>query len=247
MSLASLALGVTVFMAGYVLRARVTPLVMGTHAGFAPFEMREGGEDSEIVGFDVEVGRAIAARAGRPLQIVDLPFEALIPALESGVVDLLAVAMTITPERAERVDFSDPYYRATQVVLMRAGGLMPETKEELRGRRIGVQAGTTSREAAMALTGPENVKEAATAVAAVGELQNEGVDYVLMDEQPAVHFARTDPGLQMVRLGFEDEFYGVAVRKGNTELLRTVNAALAAIGGDGRYEWFIDRWMMQDD
>ena len=246
LSMASLAFGIGVFFIGSVLRERLAPrpLAMGTHAEFAPFEARENGE---VVGFDVDLGRAIAEKAGRPLKIVDMPFEDLIPALESGELDMVLVAMTITEERSERVDFSKPYYRATQVAMMREGEASPATKEELAGRKFGAQAGTTSEALAREIAGAENVKRAPTAKAALADLLNSQVDFVLVDEQPAEAFRKVFPEARVLRFEFPEEQYGVAVRKGNAALLETINETLGAIAADGRYDWFVDRWMVQSE
>lgn len=247
LTLANMVLAFGVFAVGWVMLGRVPPLVMGTHAEFAPFSLRESGEDAPVAGFDVELGWAIAETAGRELKIVELPFEELIPALEAGTVDMLLASMTITPERAKRVAFSDPYYRATQVVLLKAGGAVPDAKAELKGRRIGVQSGTTSEAVARELTEAENIRAVPTGMAAVADLLNGEADVVLMDEQPAVHVLKKNPDLRLIYLDFDDEYYGVAVRKGSVKLLEAVNQTLAEIAEDGRYDWFLDRWMLQAD
>jgi arginine/lysine/histidine transporter system substrate-binding protein len=245
MTWASVALCLAVVFMGQFLRGRIPPLKMGTSAGFPPFETYESGAGSAIVGFDVELAKAIAQHAKRPLEIVDMPFEDLIPALEAGEVDMALVAMTITEERAARVDFSEPYYRARQVVLMREGDEEPTSQDALRGWRIGVQRGTTGHALALGLTDAELVEAVENAKQAVVDLLNSQVDVVLVDEQPAAAFRKTFPDVRIVDLGFRDEFYGVAVRKGNRALLDAINETLAAVKADGRYDWFIDRWMVQ--
>ena len=220
-------------------------LVMGTNAEFPPFETRGGANGSEIVGFDVEVAKAIAAKVGLPLKIEDMKFDSLLPALSAGKVDMVLAGMTITPERAQNVDFSAPYYKATQVVLLLAGGFIPESKDDLKGKTIAVQLGTTGDGVAAEITGQENVRPFTSAMDAVVELMNSKVDCVVIDEQPAIQFAKKNPELMLVRLAFDDEFYGVAVKKGNAELLAQINAALAEIAADGRNDQFVDQWMVQ--
>ena len=220
-------------------------LVMGTNAEFPPFETRGGANGSEVVGFDVEVARAIAAKAGLPLKIEDMKFDSLLPALSAGKVDLVLAGMTITDERSRNVDFSAPYYKATQVVLILAGSPIPQTKEDLKGMKIAVQLGTTGDGAAVEIAGQDNVRQFTSAMDAVVELMNGKVECVVIDEQPAIQFAKKNPELMLVRPQFDDEFYGVAVKKGNAELLAKVNEALAEIAADGRYDQFVDRWMVQ--
>jgi arginine/lysine/histidine transporter system substrate-binding protein len=220
-------------------------LVMGTNAEFPPFETRGGANGSDVVGFDVEVAKAIAAKVGLPLKIEEMKFDSLLPALSAGKVDLVLAGMTITPDRAQNVDFSAPYYKATQVVLVLSGSAVPETKEQLKGMKIAVQLGTTGDSAAVEIAGQENVRQFTSTMDAVVELMNSKVDAVVIDEQPALQFLKKNPELMLARLAFDDEFYGVAVKKGNAELLAQINAALAEIQADGRYEQFVDQWMVR--
>ena len=220
-------------------------LVMGTNAEFPPFETRGGEGGQEVVGFDVEVAKAIAAKVGLPLKVEDMKFDSLLPALSGGKVDMVLAGMTINPERAQNVDFSAPYYKATQVVLILAGSPVPQSKEDLKGLKIAVQLGTTGDGVATEITGQENVRQFTSTMDAVVELMNSKVDAVVIDEQPALQFAKKNPELMLNRVAFDDEFYGVAVKKGNAELLAKVNEALAEIAADGRYDQFVDQWMVK--
>lgn len=237
-----LVLGVAVWM----LRGEPEPLIMGTHAQFPPFEMVQPvGDGEEIVGFDVELAQAIAAKAGRPLTIIDMPFDDLIPALEAGTVDMALVAMSMTDERARRVDFSEPYYTATQVVLIREGESPPATRDDLATWPIAAQTGTTSAALALDIAGADNVRQTSSARAAIVDLLNSQVNAVLVDEQPAAAFQKIFPEAHIVRLPFPEEYYAVAVRKDNSRLLKLINTTLQDIKADGRYDWFIDRWLLQ--
>ena len=113
--------------------------------------------------------------------------------------------------------------------------------------QIAAQAGTTSEAIAQEWAGLGNVRSTTSAKAAIVDLLNSQADAVLMDEQPATAFRKIFPEAQIVRLPFPDEFYGVAVRKGNARLLNLVNATLEEVRADGRYDWFIDRWLLQAD
>lgn len=237
-----LVLGVAVWM----LQGKPAPLIMGTHAHFPPFEMVQSVDDGEeIVGFDVELAQAIAAKTGRPLTIIDMPFDNLIPALDAGTIDMALVAMSMTDERAQRVDFSEPYYTATQVVLIREGDAPPTTREELATWPIAAQTGTTSAALALDIAGADNVRQTTSAKAAIVDLLNSQVNAVLIDEQPAATFRKIFPEAHIIPLPFPEEYYAVAVRKDNKPLLKLINATLRDIKADGRYDWFIDRWLVQ--
>ena len=216
-------------------------LKLGTDAKFPPFEMRAG---DDVVGFDVEIAKAIAAQAGLPLKIEEMEFDRLLPALADGKVDFVLAALSITDDRRAQVDFSVPYYKATQVALILAGGLVPESKEELKGLRTAAQAGTTGYAAAEELAAPENIRAVASPLAAAVDLMNSQVDVAILDEQPAMKLAADHPELMLIRPEYPEEFYGVAVRKGDTNLLETINQTLGAISADGRYDRFVDEWLV---
>ncbi len=219
-------------------------LKLGTAPEFPPFELRGGPKGTDVVGFDVEVAKAIAAKAGLPLKIVELDFDRLLPALAEGQVDLVLAALTINDERRALVDFSIPYYKATQVALILAGGPVPESKEELKGMKTAALAGTTGFAVAEELTAAENIRSVASPQAAAVDLMNSQVDLAILDEQPAALLAERNPELMLLRPDFPEEFYGVAVRKGDTNLLETVNQTLGEISADGRYERFADQWLI---
>lgn len=243
-----LAIGLLLVLGGavWMLRGEPVPLIMGTHAQFPPFEMVQPvGDGEEIVGFDVELAQAIAAQAGRPLTIIDMPFDDLIPALEAGTVDMALVAMSMTEERARRVDFSEPYYTATQVVLIREGESPPATRDDLATWPMAAQTGTTSAALALDIAGADNVRQTSSARAAIVDLLNSQVNAVLIDEQPAIAFQKIFPEAHIVRLSFAEEYYAVAVRKDNSRLLKLINTTLQDIKADSRYDWFIDRWLLQ--
>ena len=243
----AMVLAATALFAGCGKKTATNYLVMGTDAKFPPFELRGGAGGADVVGFDVDVARAIAEKAGRPLKIVEMDFDRLLPAWAEGKADLVLAALTITPERRALVDFSIPYYKATQVAVILAGGIVPETKEDLKGMRTAAQAGTTGYAIAEDLTAAENLRAVASPQAAAVDLMNSQVDLAILDEQPAVHLAARNPELMLIRPEFDEEFYGVAVRKGNTNLLETVNQVLGEISADGRYDQFVDRWLIRTE
>lgn len=220
-------------------------LVMGTNAEFPPFDVRGGENSDKVVGFDVDVAQAIAAKVGLPLKIEDMKFDDLLPALSAGKVDMVLAALAITPERAQTVDFSEPYYKATQVALVIAGSPFPQTKEDLNGYKVGVQLGSIGAGVVGEIVDSERTRQYPSAKDAVVDLMNSQVEVVVLDEQPAREFLKKNPELILVSLGCDDEFYGVAVQKGNAELLAKVNEALTEMQADGRVDQFIDQWMVQ--
>lgn len=227
----------------YGLFLRPKPLRMGTRADFRPFAFRT--EDGEIAGLDVDVAREIARKMGRSLRVVELEFGELLPALADGRVDLALAALAPDEESRRAADFSAPYYRATPVVLIRRGDPVPASIEDLRNRTIGVQAGSTGAGAAAELTDAENIRTAQSALGSVADLLNSQVDFAIVDEEPAERFEQTNPEMQLVRLGFGEESYAVAVRQGHAELKTAVDRVLAEMKADGRFGERVDRWMVR--
>ena len=216
-------------------------LKMGTDPNFPPFATRVG---AEVVGFDVDVAQAIAAAAGKPLKIVEMASGDLLPALAAGKVDLVLAALEITDERRATVDFSIPYYKARQMALILAGGPVPETQEELKGGKIGAVAGTPGAAAAAELAAAEDLRTVASPMAAARDLMNSQLDVAILDEQPAVFLAEHHPELMLIDAKYPEARYGVAVRKGDTNLLATVDRTLEALVADGRYEELVGKWLI---
>ncbi len=219
------------------------PLVMGTQPDFPPFEHLGGVDGQQVIGFDAEIAKAIAAKLGRPLRIEQLKFDALIPALDAGKIDVAISGMTITPERAKNVEFSSPYYKATQVLIVRADFAEPKTKDELKGKKIAVQLGTTGNSTADGITGAGNTVPFTTCFEAVIELKTKKVDYVILDEQPSLNFVKQNSDLKLVRLDFADEFYGIAIKKGNTALRDQIDKAIAELRADGTYDKLVAEYI----
>ncbi len=220
----------------------ITPgqLTTCTQVPYEPFQFREG---SEIVGFDVEIVDLVAARIGVPQQIVETPFDNIQSglALNSGLCDLGAAAMTITEERDQNLDFSDPYFDATQALLVPPGSDITSA-EQLTGRRLGVQNGTTGQDYASAnIPGVEQVvfEDIGLLLTAV---QTGTVDAAINDNAPLLDFANKNPGFTVTQEFDTGEEYGLAVRTGNTALIEQINGALADAKADGTYDTLFEKW-----
>lgn len=216
-------------------------LVMGTSAEFPPFTMRAAA-GSLVVGFDVEVAKAITDQVGLPLKIEEMAFDRLLPALAAGKVDLVLARLAITEERQRFANFSAPYYDATPVAVIVAGGPVPESKAELKGMKIGVLSGSKGEAAAKELTPADRVFRYEAAVDVARKLLAGEIECAILDEEQADHLAKKQQLLMVLRPDFGRELYGVAVKKGNGELLAQVNATLAAMVADGRHEQIVEQW-----
>ncbi|WP_298443997.1 basic amino acid ABC transporter substrate-binding protein [uncultured Ferrimonas sp.] len=216
-------------------------LIVGTNATFPPFEYVGGASGSDIIGFDIDLAKQIAADAGKELVVKDMKFDSLIVALNAGKIDMIAAGMTITPERQKSVAFSAPYYEATQVVITQADYHGISTSTDLTGKKVAVQLGSTGD--GMATELGSHVAAFNTGFEAVMELSNGKVDAVLFDSQPASNLIAKKPQLQLHTMEFEPEYYGFAVAKDNAELVAQINTTLQTMQSNGSYTTLLNTYM----
>ncbi len=219
--------------------AQAGVLVMATNAEFPPYEYHEG---SAIVGIDAEIAAAIAEKMGCELQIEDIAFDSIIPEVSSGKADMGMAGMTVTEDRKTNVDFSDTYAIARQVVIVKADGGITSL-EDLEGLTIGVQQGTTGDIYASEEFGDDHIERYAKGMEAVQALTQGKVDAVIIDNEPARVFVNENEGLVILDEAYADEEYAIAVKKGNTELLNQINAALAELKADGTLDAIVAKYI----
>jgi polar amino acid transport system substrate-binding protein len=212
--------------------------MVGTDAAYAPFESQAPG--GEIVGFDVEVVQAIAKKGGFEVKFVNTPWEGIFKTLDTGERDLVVSAVTITDERKQTMDFSAPYFNAFQLIAVKEGSKVAKF-DELKALKVGVQNGTTGDEVVQKLQGKTsaNIKRFESTPLALKELESGGVDAVVADNGVVQHYIQNNAGAKFKAVSdpsFTPEQYGIAVKKGNADLLKKINDGLAAIKGDGSYD-----------
>jgi polar amino acid transport system substrate-binding protein len=212
--------------------------VVGTDAAYAPFESQN--EKGEIVGFDIELMRAVAAKAGIEVKIVNTPWEGIFNTLAQGDRDLLISAITITDERRQTVDFSTPYFDAHQLIVVKENSKVAKF-DDLKKLKVGVQTGTTGDEVVSKLLGKTStsVRRFESTPLALKELESGGVDAVVADNGVVVNYVTNNQGAKFKMVNdaaFQPEQYGIAVRKGNAELLGRINKAIADLKADGSYD-----------
>jgi polar amino acid transport system substrate-binding protein len=211
---------------------------VGTDAVYAPFESQN--EKGEIVGFDIDVLQAVADQAGLTLKFVNTPWEGMFNTLSQGDRDILVSAITITDERKQTMDFSAPYFNATQLIAVPSASKITRF-DELKNLRVAVQTGTTGDEAASKLMGITNSKlrRFENTPLALKELESGGVDAVVADNGVIAHYVANNgsQGFKAISdASFVPEQYGFVVKKGDTALAARLNQGLAAIRADGTYE-----------
>ncbi|HHY45703.1 MAG TPA: basic amino acid ABC transporter substrate-binding protein [Firmicutes bacterium] len=210
-------------------------LKVGTDAAFPPFEFQDE-KTGELKGFDLDLIRAIADEMGMKAEIINTAWDGIIPGLLNGNYDVIASGMTITDERAQSVDFSDPYFTAGQVIVVLAENETIKTPQDLTGKKVSCQINTTGDLAASKMKGIAEIKRFNLAPDAFLELKNGGVDACIMDRAVAEDFVKQDKSFKIVGNPITVEYYGFAIRKGREDLLKEINRALAALKSSGKYD-----------
>lgn len=215
-------------------------LTMGTNASFPPYEYVD--DNGKIVGIDAEIAQAIADKLGMKLEIKDMEFESLVPAVKAKSIDLALAGMTVTDERKQSVNFSDSYSTGVQVVIVKENSEI-KTVDDLKGKKIGVQAGTTSDTYCSEDFGEENVKQFSNGSLAVAALANGQVDCVVIDNEPAKNYVAANSGLKILDTEYVTEDYAIAISKDNDELLKKVNNALKELKEDGTVDKIVGKYI----
>jgi polar amino acid transport system substrate-binding protein len=212
--------------------------VVGTDAAYAPFESQN--EKGEIVGFDIDVVTAVAKKAGIEVKFVNTPWEGIFNNLQQGDRDLLVSAVTITEERKQTMDFSNPYFDAQQLIAVKANSKITKF-DDLKKLKVGVQTGTTGDEVVSKLQGKTsaNIKRFESTPLALKELEAGGVDAVVADNGVVINYVTNNAGNKFKTVAdkaFQPEQYGLVVKKGNADLQGKLNKGLADIKADGTYD-----------
>ncbi|MGM9562383.1 MAG: basic amino acid ABC transporter substrate-binding protein [Phascolarctobacterium sp.] len=217
-------------------------LRVGTEPTFAPFEFqKEGSKDYD--GFDMDLARAIGKQMGAKVEIVNMGFDALIPALNANNIDLIAAGMSITDERKKAITFSEPYYTSGLIIMVNKDNKEVKSEKDLEGKRIAVQIGTTGEKKARSIKGAK-VTAFNTNTEAAMELKNKGVDAVINDSPVVGYYLAQGGNKTAMTVGevMEAEQYGLAVKKGNDKLAADVNKALAELKKNGEYDKIYKTW-----
>lgn len=214
-------------------------LTMGTNAAFPPYEYYEG---DTVVGIDAEIAQAIAEKLGLSLEIVDMDFNSIITAVQSGKVDVGIAGMTVDPDRLENVDFTDSYATGVQVVIVTEDSDIASV-DDLEGKLIGTQEGTTGWSYCSEDYGDDMVIPYTNGATAVQALLDGKVDCVVIDQQPALSFVEANEGLKILETEYAVEDYAIAVSKDNTALRDAINTALNELIEDGTVQGILDKYI----
>jgi polar amino acid transport system substrate-binding protein len=220
-------------------------VVWGTNAEFEPFESKDS--SGNVKGIDAEIAAAIAEKLGAELKTEDMEFDSLPAALKSSQIDFIAAGYTADEERAQQMDFSKPYFTAAQVVIVRSDDDSVSSKEDLAGKSLGVQTGTTGDTKVASLIEDAEVSRYDSMLLAAEDLASGKIDAVIADNLPATVIVNKMDGLKIVEsITYEEEQYAIAVKKGETELLNTINLVIDDLTSTGKIDAFVQKYLSVD-
>lgn len=214
-------------------------LTMATNATFPPYEMTT--DTGAFEGIDVDTAQAIAEKLGLELQIDDMEFDAALLSVQQGKADIVMAGVTVTDERKAVMDFSDSYATGIQSIIVPEGSDIA-TPDDLAGKKIGTQRGTTGYIYCSDDFGDENVVAYDSGLTAVQALNNGQVDAVVIDNAPAQEYVAANPGLAILDTSYAEEDYAIGMAKGSA-LEDAINAALEELKADGTLQSIVDKYI----
>lgn len=242
--IAPLALGVAYVAAPVAARAQSSDtIVVGADTTFPPFETEV---DGKVTGFDIDMIKAIAKAEGLKVIIKTLPFNGIIPSLQTGALNVAVAGITIKTSRLQNVDFSDAYYKSGLSILVKKGSDITGF-DDLKGHVVATKKGTSSvdylKQHGFDMS---HVKEFQNIDSAYETLMTGGADAVIFDNPVNVNFKLAHPGAQTVGPLLTGEYYGIAISKKDPQLVDKINAGLAEIKKDGTYAALFKTWFGGD-
>jgi len=212
-----------------------------THLPYRPFQYTRSGK---VVGFDVDMIDLVAKKIGVKQEIIDTPFEGIQSGedLNARKCDIAAAAMTITPERQEKIAFSEPYFDADQALLTKKGSGI-DSLEALSGKTLGVQSGTTGKDYATENAKSAKLKDYEDLALQLSAVQNGQVDAAINDIPVLLDFAKNNDDVEVTASFKTGEKYGFGLKKGTSdELKKVVDGEIAAARQDGTYDRIYEKW-----
>lgn len=222
----------------------VKTIKVGTDITFVPFEFEDNGT---YTGFDIDLINAIAKEAGYEVELQPMQFAGLIPALQAGNVDVGIAGITIKPERAKQVLFTDPYYDAGQVIAIRKDETTIKTVDDLKDKVLGAKIGTSGADIAEQMKQDGKLKEVKlydNNPESYIDLENGNIDAFINDKPVTEYYIKTKGEGKVKLLGdvLQGEQYGIAITKSKPELHKELNDALKTLKENGTYQQIYDKW-----
>ena len=218
--------------------------VFASDATWPPMEFVD--DNGDIVGFDMDLLEAVAEAAGFEYRVENTAWDGIFAGLANGSYDAIISSVTITEDRAKTMDFSDPYINAGQILIVPAGYSGGDQLSDFVGKKVGVQQGTTGDFAVEAVAGIDRRAYDDVGLA-VEDMANGNLDAVVCDSVTAIDYVAANENfkgkLEILGEPFTEEEFGIAVQKGDTELLALINKGLAAVFADGTQAALVEKWL----
>ncbi|NLP33999.1 MAG: amino acid ABC transporter substrate-binding protein [Clostridiales bacterium] len=210
-------------------------IIVGTEAGFAPYEYMEG---NEVVGIDMDIAQAIADSMGKELIIKNMDFDGALMAVQNGNVDFVAAGVSVNEERKKVMDFSIDYVDSTEVVVVNKENPTVSSVDDLDGKIIGVQQGNIADFYVEENIEAKDIKRYTKFAQAAQDLMNGKIDCIVMDLYPAQELTSSNEQLTILDGELFEDRYAIAVQKGNQELLDQINKVIEQLKEEGKIEEF---------
>lgn len=218
-------------------------LYVGTDATeFPPFEYIENGE---IKGFDIDLIKEIGKLLNKEVILKNIQFDGLIPALQTGKLDIIIAGMTITPEREKNINFSEPYYTSKQLLITDENSSL-NTLESLKGSKIGVVLGCTGDVIATEMKDSIILYRYNTTSESIMALNAKKIDAVILDSEPAKNFVKNNPNLKYIDNELAKEDYAIAIAKENLALVEDINLALKTLKSNGTFQKLNKKYFIEN-
>jgi ABC-type amino acid transport substrate-binding protein len=220
-------------------------LILAT-GNYRPFEYHDE-KTNKIIGYDIDVAEAIAKKIGVPLVVQEMQFTGLIPSLQNGQADFVIAAMYITPARREVVDFADPYMDTGMVVAVRKDDNSIKGPDDLKGKVVGVKTGATSEKVVQDMNekgAKITIKSYKETVDYLLDLQNGRLDAAVNDLLNQLEYNKVNPTVKVVGEPFTKAQLGIAVKKGDKELVDLINSVLKELKQNGEADKLYKKWLI---
>jgi polar amino acid transport system substrate-binding protein len=227
-------------------QAQNKELIVGSSATYRPFAYET--PSKEIVGYDVDIIKAVAQKAGIKIKIVNTPWTGIFAALNNGDVDLVISGVTINDKRRQSYDFTAPYFEARQLIAVHQSSNVKSLKD-LAGKKVGVVTGSTGDDIASREFGKTNtdIRRFESTPVVISELVGSGVDAAIGDNGVVAFRVQEHKQLKTVSdPNFPKEYFGIVVKQGNKALRDKLNAGLAAVKADGSYAQIYKKWFQAE-
>lgn len=210
-------------------------IIVGTEAGFAPYEYMEG---TEVVGIDMDIAQAIADALDKELVVKNMDFDGALMAVQNGAVDFVAAGVSVSEERKQVMDFSMDYVDSTEVVVVNKENPAVSNVDDLAGKVVGVQQGNIADFYVEENIEAKEIKRYTKFAQAAQDLLNGKIDCIVMDLYPAQELIASNADLTVLDDSLFEDKYAIAVQKGNQELLDQINAVIEQLKEEGKIDEF---------